>query len=483
MTDPFIGNIPLEQRNDAAPPVRRQGSVPGIWRTWFVLAVLLLLLCRIGLMWWGPLADTTEARYGELARQTATNGYWLMPHMNAATPFFAKPPLSTWASAATAILFGINEFALRLPALLAALLTLWTAHCFARALGLREPGLVVPVLASMPLFFVAAGAVMTDAIQMAIVWGGQYAAWRAFTAEEKASRRRWARIFWALVGLGGLAKGLATWALLGLPIIAFALLQREARQVARCLLDAPGILLATAICLPWYVAAELAYPGFLQYFIVGEHFARFLVPGWQGDRYGLAHRQPLGAIWLFWIGAILPWLPVFMLRLLSVWSTRRLGSSPAERFLWCATLVPLLFFTGSRNIIWTYALTAVPPFAVLVAQWLEQRPAVRWPRIGKALMAYALLVVLLSPLLLQQQNANSDRALVLAHASLSTPGSVLAYATQPTFSSAFYTAGAFTQQATGEPMIVMDNDAIAREALAPERILFRGRSRSLVAMP
>lgn len=60
---------------------------------WLLDAALLLLAYRIGLML--VLADTTEARYGEIAKLTVSNGFWLMPHIDPHTPFFAKPPLST----------------------------------------------------------------------------------------------------------------------------------------------------------------------------------------------------------------------------------------------------------------------------------------------------------------------------------------------------------------------------------------------------
>src|SRR3546814_5782336 len=62
-----------------------------------------------------------------------------------------------------------------------------------------------------------------------------------------------------------------------------------------------------AISLPWYVIAELKTPGFLKYFLVGEHFLRFVDAGWAGDRYGTAHARAWGAIWLDWIAASAPW--------------------------------------------------------------------------------------------------------------------------------------------------------------------------------
>ncbi len=65
-----------------------------------------------------PLMDTTESRYAEIARKMLETGDWLMPQFDYGIPFWGKPPLSTWLSAASMAVFGVNEFAARLPSLL-----------------------------------------------------------------------------------------------------------------------------------------------------------------------------------------------------------------------------------------------------------------------------------------------------------------------------------------------------------------------------
>jgi hypothetical protein len=49
-----------------------------------------------------------------------------------------------------------------------------------------------------------------------------------------------------------------------------------------------------AIAVPWYWAAELKASGFLRYFQIGEHYKRFLIPGWDGDLYGNGWVAPRG---------------------------------------------------------------------------------------------------------------------------------------------------------------------------------------------
>lgn len=467
-------NLSLQVTQEATLPGEAGAAQPWL-KTWFYAALALLLVARLALMALGPLADTTEARYGELARQTVAHGYWLMPHMDARTPFFAKPPLSTWSSAVAMELFGVNEFAARLPALLFSALAAWICHAWAAAHGVRRRWLVLPVLAASPIFFVSAGAVMTDAVQMLIVCGAQYFAWLAM--QEKSRTARLA--FWAFIGLGAVAKGLATWALIGMPIVAWAMLPGRRLAEVWKLWDWRGVLLALALFLPWYASAEHAYPGFLSYFIVGEHFARFLVPGWTGDRYGFAHSQPLGAIWIFWLGGVLPWIVLFASRLTAVLRLRR--ATPLEAYLWCATLVPLLFFTFSRNIIGTYTLTAVPAFAVLVAGWLDRMEMARLRRAGMALAGFALLMLLAVPFILDRLERSSERALLRA-AAQAAPGAPLLYLTKPAFSSAFYGETLIRPATPGAPLpasglVVADNDEVAG---IHGRVLFHGAHRTLL---
>src|SRR5579862_9906602 len=97
---------------------------------WWSLALMFVarLICSAVV----PLTDTTEARYGEIARKMLETGDWITPQHDYGVPFWAKPPLSTWLSAFSMKVFGVNEFAARLPELLLAIGMLalvwqWTA--------------------------------------------------------------------------------------------------------------------------------------------------------------------------------------------------------------------------------------------------------------------------------------------------------------------------------------------------------------------
>src|SRR4029079_19012662 len=86
-----------------------------------------------------------------------------------------------------------------------------------------------------------------------------------------------------------------------------------------------GIPLTLLISLPWYWMAEQRTPGFLECFLIGEHWHRFLTPGWAGDLYGNAHFFPIGPIWAFAFIYTLPWS---LLLPAAAWCWRKKTNTP-----------------------------------------------------------------------------------------------------------------------------------------------------------
>ncbi|NND44631.1 MAG: glycosyltransferase family 39 protein [Xanthomonadales bacterium] len=341
--------------------------------TWPRLAWALLvgvLATRLLTMALYPVMDSTESRYAEMARLMVESGSWLMPQFEPGVPFWGKPPLFAWLSGSAFELLGVSAFAARLPHFALGLGTLWLVLSMARHEPGRRPAvLAAALLASMPLFYVSTGAVMTESallfsttLSMAGFWIGTQTASRA-----------WGLAFFAGLGLGMLAKGPVAVVMTLLPIGMWLLSQRQLGALAR-LPWLSGIALALLIALPWYLAAEAYSPGFLSYFLVGEHLLRFLQPGWEGDLYGNAHAQPRGMIWLYWLQAGGAWSLVALAGLVQA-RKARLFADPWRRYLLCWMIAPLLFFSFSTNILWTYVISGLPALALLLVAGRTQREA------------------------------------------------------------------------------------------------------------
>ena len=329
----------------------------------FLACVLLARLLSLGIY---PLMDTTEARYGEMARKMVETNYWLQPQFEYGVPFWGKPPLSFWGSAATMLLCGINEFGARLAPYLATLgiglcVLLWPFKNNRK----EQSAACIIVLFTSAMGFVSAGAVMTDAFLAFGTTLTMISFYRAMTDESPS--RLWGYLFFLGLAIGLLSKGPLALVVCGIPVFFWVLWQKQWLQLWKRLPWICGALFMLLLTVPWYVAAEQATPGFLRYFIIGEHIERFLVKGWAGDLYGKGHSRAIGTIWLYGIEMFLPWvlLVPFLLR-----RNMKGISKPENAFLWCWALSTPVFFTMARNILPAYILPAVPAFCILLVRRL-----------------------------------------------------------------------------------------------------------------
>ncbi|WP_454784369.1 ArnT family glycosyltransferase [Legionella sp. WA2024007413] len=337
-------------------------------------ALVFLLVCRIISICFIPLNDVSEARYAEIARKMLETGNWVTPLHDYGVPFWAKPPLSTWLSAFSMKLFGVNEFAVRLPGLLLSLITIWLIWYVVK----RHSGHVIAmvttiILAGTLYFFLDAGTVMTDPSLVLCITLVEIAFWRAVVDDSKL----WSYIFFVGLGLGLLAKGPVAIVLSGMPIFFWVLLRKQWRNLWKRLPWIKGILLMLAIALPWYIWAEIRTPGFLNYFIIGENFNRFLKPGWVGDKYGFAHQQAWGMIWVYAVIGSLPWCVLGAAWFIKYKHNARkvfVDNDGWLSYFFLCTVVPILFFTFSRNIIYTYIFPSLPAFSVFFVTY--------WDRVG-----------------------------------------------------------------------------------------------------
>ncbi len=269
-----------------------------------LIAVGLVRLLSLGVY---PLADTTEARYGEIARLMITTGDWITPRISEGVPFWGKPPLSFWLTAMSFKLFGISEFAARLPSFLLGLAVIAMVWQMATRQKDTTFALVTClVLATAVLFWVSSGAVMTDHCLLTGTTLSMVSFWRSMHTSGKKGRM-WGYIFFMGLALGLLAKGPIALVLTFFPVAAWVFCRKNYRDVWEKIPWVTGVIVLTVLTVPWYWLAEVKTPGFLNYFLVGEHWNRFLIPGWKGDLYGSAHSHPRGMIWLYWLACAFPW--------------------------------------------------------------------------------------------------------------------------------------------------------------------------------
>jgi len=398
---------------------------------------------RFGIFFWGlvliraffnatlPLMDKTEARYGEIARLMAETGNWVVLQIDYFIPFWAKPPLSTWASASSIWLFGTHEFFVRLPYLLVLIgLGLWLSRYRSSTQhSIYLPGIIVLTL---PEMYLHGGVVSTDMFLTLSVCLVMLSFWEAL--QEKA-HTFWGYLFFIGMGFGLLAKGPIIGILTVPPLFLWLLLTKNFKTSLFRLPWISGTMLCLLVSVPWYVWTELRSPGFVDYFIIGEHFNRYFNSAWTGDKYGFPKQQPFGIVWAFLLAAILPWT-VLLIKLM-IQKFRSIRQNPWLLYLVFWMFWPAVFFTTSKSLIHPYVLPSMVPVALfLVHYWDQVKRKKTYLSIALSL-PLLLLLVYTSGMVATVFDDNSDKKLVQVIA-IDEPLYALE---KKTYSSQFYSHG------------------------------------------
>jgi len=331
------------------------------------ISVIVLVLFRLLLTITIPLLDKTESRYAEIARIMQETKQWVVLQIDYGVPFWAKPPLSTWLSAGSFEVFGVNEFAARFPSFLLSIILIIIAGKIVKKEGISFylPGFI---LLTMPEFLLHTGVVSTDTSLEFCIAIMMISFWKTMTSEGKTY---WNNIFFIALGLGFLAKGPLITVLTFPPLFLWCCIDlKRFKELFSKFSIIPGILITAIIAIPWYYFCEQQSPGFLDYFLVGEHYKRFVEPGWKGDLYGSGHSQPKGMIWVLMIAFVFPWIQVVMYKLWKNRTTIFKNSWVSFLILW-AFWTPI-FFTISSNILHTYLLPSAMPIMFLVVYFWEE---------------------------------------------------------------------------------------------------------------
>ncbi|MDV7105787.1 glycosyltransferase family 39 protein [Vibrio sp. TH_r3] len=399
-------------------------------------AIIVVVLIRVLSLQLYPLMDTTEARYGEMARIMVETNNWITPQFDYNVPFWGKPPMQTWVSAISGKALGISEFSLRLPHLLSGVLTLAFVGYFAKV---KRVSILLTMLTLVTTvgFYIASGAIMTDSLltlSMTISMLGFYQAW-------ENENRYFAYLGFVGIGLGLLIKGPIIIVLVGLTVLPWIIVNEGLFSgIAKLWKRIPlisGFAVSALIAVPWYLLAEQTTPGFLDYFLIGEHWSRFTVSGWTGDLYGSAHDEVRGTIWLFWLYTAFPWSLLIIYMLVRPSKRRAAFKNKSDKrwhsFLLFWLVSPMALFSFAGNILPMYVLPGVPALALFIASVQKNYGRVEYVLSSIAPLAVCLLIIFGSASL----KAKSDKSL-LSNIDNSIP---VYYLNKRSFSGRFYTKG------------------------------------------
>lgn len=318
--------------------------------------------------WFRRFTAPDEGRYASVAFGILTSGDWLVPRLDG-LPFFHKPPLFYWIGAAAMSVFGVSEWTARLPSVLGATLAASALFLFVRRwVDTRRAMLATTVLLTMPFFYIGAQFANLDMLVAGFISACILAA--AHAALSHAQGGPW-RAFLAAAfvaaALGVLAKGLIGFVLPGAVFGLWSLITGRARASLKFLLWWPGWCLFLLVGAPWFVAMQMRYPGFFDYFVVTQHFRRFATAGFNNAHPFWFYVPVIAGLTLPWIG----WLAAVRWRRTA--APRPLSDVDWLMLIWF--LVILVFFSIPRSKLIGYVLPALAPLAWFIARTLQPSTA------------------------------------------------------------------------------------------------------------
>jgi len=414
-------------------------SVSSSLVSWAVLLILSLVAIRLISLGLFPLYDTTEARYGEMARIMFETHNWVTPQIDYNVPFWGKPPVQTWLSALSFSWLSVSEFSARLPHFFCGLITCLLIFRFTKALANNKIAIFALLILSSSLgFIIAIGMVMTDSALLMSYTLAMVSYWHCYSRKDKLI---YGHLFFVALALGMLIKGPVAVVLIGISLVCWSVWQGVFFRAISRLPWVTGMMVFLLLTLPWYIWAEIRTPGFLEYFILGEHIQRFLVSGWQGDLYGTAHVKPRGMIWLYWLICACPWSFVALRLLYKRYRGIELPPSKYKtmginKYLICWLISPLLLFTLAGNILPIYVLPGFSALAILLA--LNSQWTIRSNYF--ALSSLVLLSITIMLLSFGLNSKKSEAELLGANRSFSQYAQLYYWQQRP-FSAQFYSKG------------------------------------------
>lgn len=318
------------------------------------------------------LFDDADTVHAEAVKEMASSGDWVTLKIDNGIRYLEKAPLMYWLSAASVRLFGLSDWAVRLPVALFALLSGLLIYRAGARFFSEKSGFFSGIVFLSSLGPFAFTRILLPDVMLAFFLSLCFYCYLQVSMEPAAGRRLFGYLdvrcmgLFAAVALAVLTKGLVGMVFAG-AVIFLHLLVSGRWEVLRRLQILPGMAVFLLIAAPWHLAAGIANKGFFWFYFVNEHFLRYL-----GLRYPKDYDTvPLLLFWVLHLVWVFPWTGF-------LWGLKRSfpkALRPVARedqvnlFLYVWVLTILIFFSFSTTQEY-YTFPTLPAFALLLGQVL-----------------------------------------------------------------------------------------------------------------
>jgi 4-amino-4-deoxy-L-arabinose transferase-like glycosyltransferase len=293
---------------------------------------------------------------------------------------FNKPPLTYWSQGICVLIFGMNEFAIRLPMILFAIGTVWLTYLIAKRIYGKEQAIWAALAISISPLFLSNTRYSTPEIPLAFFFTlTLYQFLRAYNNKKTIS---WL-LFYIYWGLTVLTKGYPYYVVIGGIVVVYLFIIHDfklkplLKETINCKIFW-GVPLALALGLSWVAYSYLKF---------GEDFLYIL----NQETYERAFTYEAGGFFeeLFFFPSVILWgfLPfsfIFYWSFVKYVKSRESIKKHAFALSWFVVI--LVIFSVAKFKLPTYFIQAHTAMALLTGYFLvEWNPGQKWQRILSAI--------------------------------------------------------------------------------------------------
>jgi 4-amino-4-deoxy-L-arabinose transferase-like glycosyltransferase len=322
------------------------------------------------------LMDDVDAVQAQISRNMLTSGDWVTARLDGVV-YLEKAPLVYWLIAGSYKIFGVRDWAARIPIALSAIGLAWLTAAFGTwAFGKRAGFYAGLCMATCIGLFLFTRILIPDVMLTLTTALAMWAFLRALD-EDEPNPRIWAFVLAACLGTGLLLKSLIAVVFPVASAVIYLLFTHQLFSVStwKRLHVFSGILIVLLIAVPWHVLAALRNPpyfaftlrsgpaqyhGFLWFFFINEQLLRFLNLRYPRDY----NTVPRLYFWLLHFVWLFPWSVYFpAVAKLSFKPVDRAGRTRLLALCWAGFV--LVFFTFSTTQEY-YSMPCYPALALLL---------------------------------------------------------------------------------------------------------------------
>ncbi|MGC8616524.1 MAG: ArnT family glycosyltransferase [Desulfurella sp.] len=230
-------------------------------------ALTLIYIVLIVLFSFRALSDDNEGLYANIALNMLKTSNFLVPHLDGLV-YLEQPPLLYWLSALSLKLFGISEFSVRLPVILAGVLLVIFSYFFVKKfLNSFFASTLAVVIVSQICFDTSISMLMFDMLLTLFFSLAMFSFYMGYKLNNK-----YYRLFYIFLALAIFTKGFVSLVLAFLILTPFIAIKKIKLKDLHLMFGFFVFLILSI----WFVIVSIKIPSFFYYYFINNQVLRFL---------------------------------------------------------------------------------------------------------------------------------------------------------------------------------------------------------------